>query len=187
MFGLGKKRIRDPVRGTAQVIGSSGLNPMATSQTCKVTLVVSAEGLAPYSVDHKCTAKAVKWPRPGMTLPVTVDRSEPTRLRIEWDEVPEAGELHRAQAAAMVDLMTQQSSSVVVNQETYDPSDPQHAAAMRAAEAATGMDLDGDGVVTGRAPASEDRVSQLERLAELHRSGALTDEEFAAEKRRLLG
>jgi hypothetical protein len=33
----------------------------------------------------------------------------------------------------------------------------------------------------------DDRIEQLERLAALHRSGALTDEEFADEKRRLLG
>jgi hypothetical protein len=38
------------------------------------------------------------------------------------------------------------------------------------------------------APApTESRVDQLERLAVLHESGALTDEEFAAEKAKLLG
>jgi hypothetical protein len=39
-----------------------------------------------------------------------------------------------------------------------------------------------------RAPSgSPDDLTRLERLAELHRSGDLTDEEFAAAKRRLLG
>lgn len=37
----------------------------------------------------------------------------------------------------------------------------------------------------GTAPA-HDRVSELERLARLHQSGALTDEEFAASKQRVL-
>jgi hypothetical protein len=189
MFGLGKK-IRNPVRGTAQVVGTSGLNPMATHQTCKVTLVVQAEGIPPYSTEHKCTAKAVKWPRPGMTLPVTVDRDDPSRLRIEWDEIPEAGEVHRRQADALAEsLRAGGGASVSVQSEAYDPSNPVHAQALQAAEAATGMDLDGDGRVGGAAPATAagDRVAQLERLAALRDSGALTDAEFEAEKRRLLG
>lgn len=33
---------------------------------------------------------------------------------------------------------------------------------------------------------AEDPITQLERLAQLHRDGALTDEEFAAEKHRIL-
>jgi hypothetical protein len=67
-----------------------------------------------------------------------------------------------------------------------------------------GADLDGDGVVgpnpaaastppppaqAATAPTDEgaDRIGQLERLARLHADGALTDEEFAVEKRRILG
>ena len=37
------------------------------------------------------------------------------------------------------------------------------------------------------APASADPVEQLKRLAELHASGGLTDEEFAAAKAKILG
>jgi len=37
------------------------------------------------------------------------------------------------------------------------------------------------------APAAGDRIEQLERLAGLHERGVLNDEEFAAEKRRILG
>ena len=36
-------------------------------------------------------------------------------------------------------------------------------------------------------PAPVDPIAQIERLAELHRSGALTDAEFAAAKAKLLG
>lgn len=36
-------------------------------------------------------------------------------------------------------------------------------------------------------PLAEDRIAQLERLAQLHASGVLTDTEFAAEKARILG
>jgi hypothetical protein len=37
------------------------------------------------------------------------------------------------------------------------------------------------------APAADDLVSQLQRLGDLHASGALTEDEFAAAKARLLG
>lgn len=70
--------------------------------------------------------------------------------------------------------------------------------AMHSIETMTGMDLDGDGQVgtTGMpprqplfTPASPDAdvVGQLERLAALRDSGALTPEEFSAQKSRLLG
>ena len=37
------------------------------------------------------------------------------------------------------------------------------------------------------APAGDDMISELKQLAELHDSGVLTDEEFAAQKAKLLG
>lgn len=37
------------------------------------------------------------------------------------------------------------------------------------------------------APAEDDKFAQLERLGELHKQGILTEEEFAAEKAKILG
>jgi len=37
------------------------------------------------------------------------------------------------------------------------------------------------------APAQDDAAAQIEKLASLHASGALTDEEFAAAKAKILG
>ncbi len=37
------------------------------------------------------------------------------------------------------------------------------------------------------APAADDAASELERLASLHTSGALSDDEFAAAKQKILG
>jgi len=37
------------------------------------------------------------------------------------------------------------------------------------------------------APASTDVTAEIQKLADLHASGALTDEEFAAMKKKLLG
>lgn len=37
------------------------------------------------------------------------------------------------------------------------------------------------------APATTDVTAELQKLADLHKSGVLTDEEFAAMKKKLLG
>ena len=37
------------------------------------------------------------------------------------------------------------------------------------------------------APAAADPIAQLKELGELHQSGVLTDEEFAAQKAKILG
>ena len=37
------------------------------------------------------------------------------------------------------------------------------------------------------APAQDDKFAELKKLAELHDAGVLTDEEFAAEKAKILG
>ncbi|MBA3746375.1 MAG: hypothetical protein H0W96_02650 [Solirubrobacterales bacterium] len=74
------------------------------------------------------------------------------------------------------------TTAVTVNAENYDPSDPRHREALEAAEAATGVDLDGDGKVAERPAGSTafstspatDPISQLERLQRLRESGALT-------------
>jgi hypothetical protein len=87
------------------------------------------------------------------------------------------------------------SRAVTVNAEAFDPSDPAHREALDAAEAATGMDLDGDGTVAERPAGATafsvapdtDQISQLERLQRLREAGALTDAEFAEQKRRVLG
>ena len=64
------KRMTDPVDGTLQLTScSSGAND-AMYSNCRMTGVVSAPGLAPTAVEHKCTAPTKKWPQPGQTLPV---------------------------------------------------------------------------------------------------------------------
>jgi Short C-terminal domain len=41
--------------------------------------------------------------------------------------------------------------------------------------------------MSAAAPETKDTTAELQKLAELHKSGALTDEEFATMKKRLLG
>ena len=203
------KKIKDPLTGTAQIVSCSGTSDHATHQTCEMQLVVNVEGIEPFAVDHTQILKVSRWPSPGMSIPVVVSQSDPTNLRLDFDSIPDwqdAG-MDRAEqiAAAMrgdADGVTPQinhlpgGGTVQVVNLSGDPAAAEQAIAK--VEQATGMDLNADGKIgSGGVPpdssaappaaSGDDRIAQIERLAKLRDSGALTDQEFEAEKGRILG
>ena len=158
-----------------------------------MSLVVQAEGIPAYSVDHKQNCPSNKWPVPGADLPVLVSRSDPQRLRIDFDQIPDHRDVARARAEQQAAMLRGEGgatppdlSSVQFVGGTADDLTPEQRDKV---ERLLGIDIDGDGVVAGAGPGSAgaDRIGQLERLARLRDTGAITDEEYAAEKRRLLG
>jgi Short C-terminal domain len=174
--------MKDPVDGTAQVVGSSQPPDNATSSNCSLNLVVQAEGIPATSVELSCIAPTKKWPWPGTTLPVTIDRDDPTRVKVRWDDVPESGDVAQQQADALAAQLNQGG-------QTAGPTDVGGiVAALQQAMPGAQVNV-GGGAGTPDAPAGggEDTVGQLERLAKLHDSGALSDQEFEQEKARILG
>ena len=153
---FGDQRMSDPVRGSAQVVSCSANRGRGVYQNCHLQLVIQAEGVPARAVEQQTLVHRSRWPFPGMTLPATVDRANPTHVRIEWDELPDARDRARQTAEGMAAAMR-------TAQEQQQPS-PQPPAS--------------DGF--------DERMNRLERLAKLHAEGALTDEEFAEQKRRLL-
>lgn len=101
------KRMRDPVRGTLYVSASTLPPDSATSANFALNGIVSATGIAPTAIEHQGMAKTRKWPHAGQTLPVTVDRADPTRIRIEWDEVPDSWSTARTNAEQLAESMRQ--------------------------------------------------------------------------------
>jgi hypothetical protein len=93
-------RMTDPIRGTYRLTASSGGGSGAAYSNCRMDGVVTAAGIAPVAVEHYCTAPTSKWPYPGQELPVLIDRADPQRLRIIWDEVLTGREMGRQQARA---------------------------------------------------------------------------------------
>jgi hypothetical protein len=191
------RRIKDPVDGIAQVVSHTQFPGGATITNVEMTLVVQAPGVEPFTLRHECMCRAKKWPTAGQSLPVTFDREHPDRLDVHWDRVPTGEETAMQSAEALRDALAggQQTSfpqaaagQPQVIDLTGDPA--ARNAMLGAVEAATGQDLDGDGKIAG-APAAgaqgDDRLADLERLARLRETGALSDAEFEAEKRRLLG
>ncbi len=171
------KRMKDPVRGTAQVVACSRMTQAAVAQNCAMSLVVSADGLPATAVEHDAIVRQDRWPHGGQVLPVTVDRADPTRLRIEWDEVRTHEDRIAEQAESLAASMNRGAGASAGNDLVE-----QLRAAFPGAEISVSSHQPNLSDLTGG-----DSVERLERLAALHRSGALTDEEFAAAKARLLG
>lgn len=106
---LHNKRMTDPVPGTYALTSSSVNSGGASYENCRMTGVVTADGVGPVAVEHYCTAPTKRWPHPGQTLPVTVDRADPTRLEVQWDAMPSnhdlARQLAEQQAQELADRM----------------------------------------------------------------------------------
>jgi hypothetical protein len=133
-----------------------------------MTLQVHVEGRTPYEVEDQWMVKAKDTVALSGWIPVRVDSDDPERVAIDWDGVREQYERGKGALAGV---------------------DPGALAQAEQALSAMGINVDlSDAVVTtyGAPPAEEDAISKLERLAALHAGGALTDEEFAEQKRRVL-
>lgn len=195
LFSLFRRKPKDGVRGTARVVSSTAHGARAAYQRCRLNLVVQVEGMQPYSIEHSQMCPASKWPRPGAVLPVVVSRKDPSHLKIDFDAMPDTADVARQMAeqqAAMLRTIGTAGGAMTATATTGAIGSPQVTIVggtaadippdMRAnLEQMLGVDLDGDGTA-----GSGDRLSRLERLAHLHATGALTTEEFEAEKRRLL-
>jgi Short C-terminal domain len=161
-------RMKDPARGSAYVVGCSRYMGRGIMQNISMTLVVQAEGLAATQVDHQTLCHRSRWPANGQTLPVTVDRADPSRLKVEWDELSTHEDRVQEQAAAMAAAMNAGGAGDLVGQlQAMFPG-----AQVHVANAPGGDD--------------DDQVARLERVAKLHQAGLLTDEEFAEAKARLI-
>ena len=160
-------RMRDPVRGTAEVVSCSerrGRDEERVAaarmkvvendyESCHLQLVVAAETVPATAVAHHTPVHRSRWPAPGMTLPATIDRANPSNVRIEWDEVPDA----RARA----------------RQRAERNATPESAGRRRPRNRPKDR--------------FDDRMRRLEKLARLHAAGELTDAEFTEQKRKLFG
>ena len=122
------------------------------------------------------------------------------RIRVRWSAKREAIELFTSSTApegewggetgpggqALAEAIPGAGATVLSGGELS----PDQAARVQQALSALGISgTSGVQVVRPQAPAAaqQDPISQLEKLAELHKSGALTDAEFEQQKQRILG
>lgn len=178
------RKLDDPVPGTLQITSASGAPHDATSGNVRLMGVVQGEGVPPTSVEHHCIARVEKWPRPGATLPVVVDRADPTSFKIQWDEIQDGWSMGRDQAQALADALRGGAT-------TSTGAAPQEVLDMLAARGITLPPGAQVSVVSSSAdvtafPGDEDPAARLRRLDGLKASGLVTDAEYAEQRARIL-
>jgi len=166
---------------------------------------VQADGVPATSVRLHEIVSTKRWPFPGTVLPVQVDRANPEKVKVLWDKVPSHEESAQADADALAAMMRGETPPGSTPP-GFDPtmlSGSTGDIVSQLQQMFPGAHIQVEGT-SMTAPASgaawapptpgatqddfdDDRIEALERLATLHASGALTDAEFAAEKRRVLG
>jgi preprotein translocase subunit SecG len=92
----------DPVPGTMLVTAASMPSRNAVFHISRITGVVSAEGVQPTAVQYSGLIRTALWPSPGRQLPVILDRADPRKFAIQWDQVgtSQASALGQAEALA---------------------------------------------------------------------------------------
>jgi hypothetical protein len=206
MFGGG--RMKDPTSGTAQVVSCSANRGRGVWQNCHMELVVQADDVPATAVEFQGLVHRQRWPTPGMTLPATIDRTDPRRVKIEWDEMTTSRERSHETAEGLAAAMRGEGGGQaagglgalgganVVNLSGRDFSDLTEEQKQKLRM--LGVDPDALAASQGQAPPDrtkesdsdeemDDRLGQLERLTKLHEQGALTDAEFEAQKAQILG
>lgn len=162
------RRIKDPVRGTAQVVGISRAPLKAVSGNARMDLVVTVPGHPSFPVNTQFIVRVVKWPASGQVLPVEASASDPRRFRILWDEVTSWDQVSSQRAQSLAQAMNQPSlpgAPAGTPPSTHPPAGGPGAARVtidgrpatpeevQQYEALTGIDIDGDGRIAGGAAA----------------------------------
>ena len=199
-MGLFERKMKDPVSGTGRVVDNDGLNSIpGQSLHCPLDLIVEAEGIPAYSVHITVRPKTGKWPEIRQTLPVIVDRSDPSRVEIVWDQIPslqeriEQGRAHRLDVARQ-SLTGESVPSVPSAGSPQDLmrqaiADPAAFIEMMRSQRGASLPPPPDPGTPGApiAPTPTDPIDQLAKLADLRDRGVVTEHEFQAQKRRILG
>jgi hypothetical protein len=99
------KSMADPVPGSLLVTAISMPSRGAMFQMTRLTGIVSAEGIEPFAVQHSGLVRTALWPQPGSTLPLIVDRADPSRFAIEWDKIRSGADAALDNAEALAAAM----------------------------------------------------------------------------------
>ena len=100
--GTSVAAMADPVPGTMLVTAASMPSRNAIFHMSRITGIISAEGVEPTAVQFGGLIRTALWPSPGKQLPVIVDRADPRKFAIQWDQAStdQASALGQAEALA---------------------------------------------------------------------------------------
>ena len=94
-----------PHGGQAKVVSRTDYHGEGIKQSCTMQLVIHGEGVPATAREVHVLVHRYKWPEPGMTLPITVDRADISKMYIEWDEVQDTRERDAQAAEALAAQM----------------------------------------------------------------------------------
>jgi hypothetical protein len=185
-----RKILKKGMPGRAMIV-EKGMPPHDGGRNFNLpmTLQVHVEGVTPFEVEDQWMTKATDYGSLAGSIPVMVDREDHTRVAIDWERLREDAEQAKTArrealaAGGAAHPGAAPGGAQVIDARNLDPDQ-------------LGQMLGQLGVSAGgRSPAAaevpstpaDDQLSQLERLSALRASGALTEEEFEQQKRRILG
>jgi hypothetical protein len=155
-----------------------------SSTQFKLDLRVEVPGRDPYEASIKVPVPMMKtrYMSGGSVLPVLVDPDKPDRIAIDWDGEFQQGTIDQMAASDPLIAATMKGAGLDVEKIAE-----MQKAALAMGQTPSNVIIGGQMLGATPAPAAApDPVDQLERLAKLRDSGALTQEEFDKEKAKLL-
>jgi hypothetical protein len=187
-----RKILKKGMPGRATIVEMGALDRGGTSFNLPMTLQVHVEGITPYEVEDQWMVKAKDTVGLSGTIPVMVDREHQDKVAIDWEGVRAQYEQEKAARQQALASGGIGGATVTIGEgEVIDASaNPQLAEQLSQALGQIGITTDPQqaaGSGSQEADAGDDTLSQLERLSALRASGALTEDEFEQQKRRILG
>jgi hypothetical protein len=88
--------------GTLLVTAASMPSRNAAFHMTRITGVISGEGIEPTAVQYSGLIRTALWPSPGKQIPVIVDRTDPKKFAIQWEQMgtSQNSALNQAEALA---------------------------------------------------------------------------------------
>jgi hypothetical protein len=181
---FGQPKIKDGIAAQALLMSIPAPTEPGRAYHITLTLQVRLPDREPYLHKHSCWVHATKYPQPGAMLPITVDRSDHTRLRIEWDQVLTTAEKVKQQHEAMLSGGAHPGADPTTTPTVIDArSNPQLRDQILAMLGAQGIET----TTTAPGRAHDDPVQRIAKAVELRDSGAISQQEFEALKAKILG
>jgi hypothetical protein len=188
-----RKVLKKGTPGRATIVEMGALDRGGTSFNLPMTLQVHVEGITPYEIEDQWMVKAKDTVALDGSIPVKVDRSDHEKVAIDWETLRAEYEQEKTARREALAAGGPAGATVTFGEpQVIDANaDPQVMEQVGQMLGQMGISLDGQ-QPTGfasdaSAEGSDDTISQLERLSALRASGALSDEEFEQQKRRILG
>jgi Short C-terminal domain len=187
-----RKVLRKGIPGRATIVERGALDRGGTSFNLPMTLQVFVEGITPYEVEDQWMVKAKDTVALDGSIPIKVDPENHEKVAIDWETLRAEYEQEVAARREALAAGGPAGAGVTMGTPTVIDANADPQVMEQVSQMLGQMGISVQGQPTGFASDgagsdADDQLFQLERLSALRSSGALTDEEFEEQKRRILG